>query len=233
MKFDISGILDDYPDIHIGVLVGKGLDNKVPNDDLFRLQKQALASAQSQIGDQPPTKHPHIASWRELYRSFGSKPSDYRPSAEALIRRALKTGKLPRINNAVDLYNVVSVKHVIPMGGFDSDNVDGDIYLRRSEGGEKFLPLGASEHKETYSGEVVYADDARILTRRWNYRDADETKITEETSNLVIFIDASPEIGAEKVEAALGDLMKALQSACGGQYSSAIADNKQKVIDLG
>jgi len=232
LKFDISGILDDYPDIHIGVLVGRGLDNKVPNDDLFRLQKEALIAAQEEIGDQPAIKHPHIASWRDIYRSFGSKPSDYRPSAEALIRRALKTGKLPRINNAVDLYNVVSVKHVIPMGGFDLDHVDGGIYLRRSEGGETFLPLGASEHEETYSGEVVYADNSRVLTRRWNYRDADETKITEDTSNLVMFIDASPSIEIGKVETALDELLVLLKKACGGEMELYVASKDQPVIHI-
>ena len=232
MKFDITGIIEEYPDIHIGVLVGRGLDNKVPNGDLRRLQKEALSTAQEQIGDQPPTKHPHIASWRELYRSFGSKPSDYRPSAEALIRRALKTGKLPRINNAVDLYNVVSVKHVIPMGGFDSDNVEGEIYLRRSDGGESFLPLGASETEETYAGEIVYADDSRILTRRWNYRDADETKITEETVNLVMFIDASPSIEVGKVEIALDELMSLLKEACGGEMSKHIASCDQPILHI-
>jgi DNA/RNA-binding domain of Phe-tRNA-synthetase-like protein len=232
LRFDISGVLDDYPGVNIGVLVGRGLDNKVPFGDLLQLQKEALVVAQEQLGDQPPTKHPHISSWREVYRSFGSKPSDYRPSAEALIRRALKTGKLPRINNAVDLYNVISVKHVIPMGGFDTDNVDGDIYLRLSEGGEKFLPLGASEHEKTYTGEVVYADDARILTRRWNYRDADETKITEETTNLVLFIDASPSIEVGKVDAALSELMDLLKDACGGKMTKSIASYNQPVIHI-
>jgi DNA/RNA-binding domain of Phe-tRNA-synthetase-like protein len=232
MKFDITGIIEDYPDVHIGVLVGKGLDNKVPNGDLNRLQKEALIVAQDQIGDQPPTKHPHIASWRELYRSFGSKPSDYRPSAEALIRRALKTGKLPRINNAVDLYNVISVKQVIPMGGFDTDNIDGDIYLRRSNGEENFLPLGASETEKTYPGEVVYADSTRILTRRWNYRDADETKISKNTTNLVIFIDASPDTKVENVNIALEELRNLLQSACGGRYYRAIADKDCAIIDF-
>ncbi len=232
MRFDITGIIDDYPDITIGVLVGRGLDNKILNGDLLRLQKEALTAAQAQIGDQPATKHPHISSWRELYRSFGSKPSDYRPSAEALIRRALKTGKLPRINNAVDLYNVVSVKHVIPMGGFDTDNVEGDIYLRKSDGGEKFLPLGASEHVKTYPGEVVYADDARILTRRWNYRDADETKITEDTTNLVMFIDASPSIGVGKVESALNELINLLKEACGGEMNKQIASRDQPIFTI-
>ena len=82
-----------------------------------------------------------------MYRSFGTKPSDYRPSAEALVRRTLKTGKLPVINTAVDLYNIVSVKHIIPMGGFDADKVEGDIYLRVSEGMEIFTPRGVQNRR--------------------------------------------------------------------------------------
>ena len=232
MKYDITGIVESYPGVHIGVLYGEGLDNVTPFPGLYRLQKEAITETQAQIGDQPATRHPHIASWREIYRSFGTKPSDYRPSAEALVRRTIKTGKLPVINTAVDLYNVVSVKHIIPMGGFDADKVEGDIYLRVSDGGETFTPLGASKQEETYSGEVVYADDARILTRRWNFRDADETKITSETRNLVMFIDASPEIKLENVESALDELLHLLEDACGGKYAKAIASSHEPIISL-
>ncbi|MES0325891.1 MAG: phenylalanine--tRNA ligase beta subunit-related protein [Candidatus Bathyarchaeia archaeon] len=232
MKYDITGIVESYPGVHIGVLYGEELDNVTPFPGLYRLQKEAITETQAQIGDQPATRHPHIASWREIYRSFGTKPSDYRPSAEALVRRTIKTGKLPVINTAVDLYNVVSVKHIIPMGGFDTDKVEGDIYLRVSDGGETFTPLGASKQEETYSGEVVYADDARILTRRWNFRDADETKITSETRNLVMFIDASPEIKLENVESALDELLHLLEDACGGKYAKAIASSHEPIISL-
>ena len=232
MKYDITGIIESYPGVHIGVLFGEGLDNNTQFPGLFRLQKEAITKAQAQIGDQPATRHPHISSWREMYRSFGTKPSDYRPSAEALVRRTLKTGKLPVINTAVDLYNIVSVKHIIPMGGFDADKVEGDIYLRVSEGMEIFTPLGASKQEETYSGEVVYADDARILTRRWNYRDADETKITSETRNLIMFIDASPEIKLDSVESALDELLRHLEEACGGNYTKAIASSHEPVLRL-
>ena len=232
LKYDITGIIESYPGVHIGVLYGEGLDNMTPFPDLYRLQKEAITEAQAQIGDQPATRHPHIASWREIYRSFGTKPSDYRPSAEALVRRTIKTGKLPVINTAVDLYNVVSVKHIIPMGGFDADKVEGDIYLRVSDGGETFIPLGASKQEETYSGEVVYADDSRILTRRWNFRDADETKITSETRNLVMFIDASPEIKLENVESALDELLHLLEDACGGKYAKAITSSHEPIISL-
>ena len=232
VKCDITGIIDAYPGVHLGVLYGEGLDNMTPFPDLYRLQKEAITEAQAKIGDQPAIKHPHIASWREMYRSFGTKPSDYRPSAEALVRRSLKTGKLPVINTAVDLYNVVSVKYIIPMGGFDADKVEGDIYLRESDGGEVFTPLGASIQEETFRGEVVYADDRRILTRRWNYRDADETKITDETRNLVMFIDASPEIKLDCVESALDELLMHLEEGCGGNYTKAVADSDEPVIRL-
>ena len=233
MKYSITGVINEYPGINIGVLVGRDMDNKRQIPELFQLQKKAIRSAQEQIGDQPPTQHPHIASWRELYKSFGTKPGDYRPSAEALIRRTLKTGDLPRINNAVDLYNIVSVKHVIPMGGFDLDNVDGDIYLRFSRGSESFIPLGPAEVEQTYPGEAVYADDSRILTRRWNYRDADATKITEDTKNLVMFLDATPEIPLVKVLEAIDELRVLYETHCGGEYTSSVVSIEKPVIELG
>ncbi len=232
MKFDITDVIESYPGVHIGVLTALGINNKAIVYGLEALQMAVILEAKRQIGDQPPTKHPHIASWREIYRSFGTKPSDYRPSAEALVRRAIKTGELPKINTAVDIYNIVSVRRIIPMGGFDIDRVQGTIQLRFSEGREFFIPIGASKPEETLPGEVVYADDSRILTRRWNYRDCDETKITEDTVNLVMFIDASSEISPIKVQEALDDLRLLLKRYCGGSYSTGIASNEKPVIDL-
>jgi DNA/RNA-binding domain of Phe-tRNA-synthetase-like protein len=232
MIYDITRVIEEYPEIHIGVLIGQGMDNKRQIPELYQLQKEAIKHAQRQIGAQPPTSHPHIASWRQLYRSFGTKPGDYRPSSEALIRRCTKTGKLPRINNVVDLYNIVSVRHIIPMGGFDIDTIDSNIYLRFSPGGEPFIPLGSGDPEQTYPGEVVYADESHILTRRWNYRDANHTKITKETRNLAMFIDATPEIPPVRVWKALDTLKMYYEKHCGGEYSTTIADKENPLIDL-
>jgi DNA/RNA-binding domain of Phe-tRNA-synthetase-like protein len=110
------------------------------------------------------------------------------------------------------------------------DRVRGTIRLRYSGGGEAFVPLGSSVPEETYPGEVVYADDSRILTRRWNYRDCDETKITEETSAFIMFVDGSVDMSRETVESALGDLESSLRRFCGGAYSSCIADAQRSVF---
>jgi len=222
-----EGILSTFQGVNIGVLLGQDVDVGVADEDLEALKASVVEDAIESFGSEPVTSHPNVRSWREMYRGFKTKPGDYRPSAEALLRRAIKMGVLPRINAAVDTYNAVSVRHRIPMGGFDTDRVQGTIRLRFSEGGESFMPLGASDPEETYTGEVVYADDARILTRRWNYRDCDETKITEGTKSFIMFVDGSVDIPRESVEEALTDLENSLRKFCGGTYTAHIANDGQ------
>jgi DNA/RNA-binding domain of Phe-tRNA-synthetase-like protein len=230
MRFHIKGIIEKYPAINIGVLIGKDLRIKESNPELEKYKEESLLIAEDQVSCSPITRHEFIASWRDVYRSFGSKPGDYRPSAEALVRRALKKQSLPKINTAVDTYNSVSIRYMIPMGGFDTDLVEGDIELRFSQGGEVFQPLGSVKIEHTYEGEVVYADRKRILTRRWNYRDCDQTKITKDTVNIVMFIDGSPEIPRGYIEKALGELAINLKSYCDGSYSTSIADSRTPEI---
>lgn len=231
MRFRVS-LFEKYPGVHIGVLVGRGLRNPLMDAHVEEAKREAVKTLRDKIGDGPASRHPHIASWRETYRSFGTKAGDYRPSAEALARRVLKEGTLPRINAAVDAYNAVSVRHLVPMGGFDLDRVTGDIALRYSDGGEAFTPLGPAAQEETYRGEVVYADNARVLTRRWNYRDCEETKITVDTVNVAMFVDGSPAIPRDVVENALKDLEEILRVSCGGEYGSAVACDKMREIAL-
>jgi DNA/RNA-binding domain of Phe-tRNA-synthetase-like protein len=222
MRF-IAEVFDRYPGAHIGVLTARDIEVVHSDPGLEKMKIAALSVAEEKLGGEPATRHPFIASWREMYRSFGTKPGDYRPSAEALVRRALKTGGLPTINTAVDAYNVVSMRHLIPMGGFDLDRVAGDIRLRFSAGGEEFTPLGSDKTELTYVGEVVYADDERILTRRWNYRDCDETKITRGTRNAVLFADGPEGVPRSAVEEALLDLEGLLRDVCGGDIRAGVA----------
>ena len=223
MGFNIGNkILVTYPDVKIGVLVCRDVKVDRENSHLENFKGRVVTEVTEKIGSKSVTNIPFISSWRRMYRSFGAKPGDYRPSAEALLRRTLKRRVLPRINTAVDAYNALSIKHLIPMGGFDLDKVEGRISLRFSPGGEGFLSLGASEMEETYEGEPVYADEARVLTRRWNYRDCDEAKITLDTRNMVMFVDGSGEMSRRIVEDALWGLSSLLRDVCGGDYSTMI-----------
>ena len=115
-------------------------------------------------------KHPLLSPWRAAYSEFGAKPSKYNSSVEALTRRILKGQKIPRVNKAVDIYNYLSLKQLIPMGADDLDKVDGDISLTIADGAEIFIPLNSEEVEHPEKGEVIYKDHRNVLCRRWNWR---------------------------------------------------------------
>ena len=232
MKYTIEAVVGKYPEVKIGVLVGKGLKNERSHPDIEKYKSESIEVAIKKVGDAPVSQQANIASWREMYRSFGTKASEYHSSIEALTRRISKTRQLPTINIAVDVYNCVSLRYMVPVGGFNMDLVEGDIAVRFSPGNEAFTGLGIAEKEYTYSGEAVYADSNRILTRRWNFRDCVETMITEATTNLVMFIDGSPEMPRDEVEKALSELSDRLESYCGGSYSRSIADGHNPVVRI-
>jgi DNA/RNA-binding domain of Phe-tRNA-synthetase-like protein len=168
--------------------------------------------------------HPYIAAWRETYRSIGVKAKKYNPTCEALMRRILEGEPIPRINTVVDTYLVVEAETFLPCGGYDLDRIQGDITLRYSPGNEPFVPLGGGTQEETNTGEVVYADSKTILTRKWNFRDADSTKITLDSKNIALFSEAAvPQIPTNAVSAFVGRLKSLLQKFCGGEIRVFIA----------
>ena len=157
---------------------------------------------------------PHIAAWHAAYRAFGTNPKRERPSVAALRRRLARSGRLPRISAAVDCYNLVSVTHGVPAGAFDLEAVEGDITVRFAAGDEDFTPLGepdVTEHPRP--GEVIYTDAKSVLTRHWNHRDADRTKVTEDSVRIVFLLETTdaPNFGPA-VAAAAADLAARLET---------------------
>jgi DNA/RNA-binding domain of Phe-tRNA-synthetase-like protein len=71
--------------------------------------------------------HPVIAATRAAYKKLGKDPSRYRPSAEALMRRAVSGKGLYKVSNAVDALNAVSLRTGFSIGGYDADQIQGPI----------------------------------------------------------------------------------------------------------
>lgn len=219
-------ILKKYPKINIGVLVFQDINVKESNTEVEKIKRdvEELVRA-SGYTVETISEHPLIRTWREIYRSFGAKPSKFRCSAEALLRRILKGEHLPQVNTLVDLYNSISVKYYLPIGGYDYDKIEGDIFLRFSKIGDFFLPLRGDTYEFLEEGEVVYANSSKVICRKWNYRDCEQTKITTDTKNAILFIDGAEKVKREVVENALTDLEELVLRICGGK-------SKKKILSL-
>ena len=86
----------------------------------------------------PPAEIEGLSPARELYRAFRIDPTHTRPSSEALLRRALQGKPLPRILNAVDLCNLLSLRFLLPLGLYDEEKTAGRVVLRRGGPGESY-----------------------------------------------------------------------------------------------
>ena len=128
----------------------------------------------------------HLASWRTAYKAFGAKPQRTPCSAEALWRRIERDGALVPINAIVDLYNEVSVRYAIPVGGEDLSAYVGTPRLVRASGGEPFDTLrdGQAAVEPVDPGEVVWRDDRGVTCRRWNWRQTPRTRLDVTTTEM-------------------------------------------------
>jgi DNA/RNA-binding domain of Phe-tRNA-synthetase-like protein len=205
----------------IGVVVVSGIDNRRPGEAVRSELIEAAAAATAVIGDGEFAGSPAIAVWREAYRRFGVKPSDYRSGIEGLLRAA-RRGEVRSVNPLVDCYNAVSLRHLLPCGGEDLDALVGDLRLTRARGDEQFVPLGGDASSPPKPGEVVYADDAGIVCRAWNWREAERTKLTRESTRAVLVIEALPPRTAAEVTAACAELAGMVTSHLGGESRVAL-----------
>lgn len=87
----------------------------------------------------------NIANSRAAYKSFGKDPSRYRLSSEALYRRIARGIGLYRVNNVVDINNLISLNSAYSVGTYDLDKISGDIHFTIAEEGETYAGIGKGE----------------------------------------------------------------------------------------
>jgi DNA/RNA-binding domain of Phe-tRNA-synthetase-like protein len=190
-----------------------GLVNGPSTDGTSAILDDAARRLAVRLEGRPPHEDPHMAAWRETYTAFGAKPSRTRNSAEALAKRALSAAGLPRINLLVDLYNAISVAHLIPVGGEDISRIQGGMRLVRARGDEAFVTVAAGEEvvELPEAGEVVWRDEAGVTCRRWNWRQGPRTRLTEESTSGLFLLESLAPMPVAAVEAAGAELAELLE----------------------
>lgn len=200
------------PDYRALIIVAEGIEPGPSDAVSEELLREAEESARAALVDTAVEDLPHVAAWREAYRAFGAKPQRTRNSLEALLRRV--DDGLPRINRLTDIYNAISVLHQLPLGGEDAHCYAGSPRLVRATGEEAFDTMAAGERviEHPEPGEVVWCDDAGVTCRRWNWRQARRTALTEGTTAGVFILDALAPVSDEALLAAGTDLIERLAS---------------------
>lgn len=210
-------VFKKFPGFVRGVVLAYDVTNgKSPGElvSLLRIEEELL---REKLAIENVAEHPYLKAWREAFRSMGVKPSEFRPSIEALVRRVLHNDPLPSINTLVDIGNLISLRYLVPAGGHAIDCLTQDIALRPAAGDEEFVALGSDVLEHPQPGEIIFAEGNIVLTRRWVWRQSHHTLTLPETRALEFNIDALPHVSQETVERICKEVDDLIHQYCGGR----------------
>ena len=226
-------VFETFPALTIGVVTAIGIDNRRDDGRAAGFLNENLAHIRDTWTHERLQTDPRIAAWREAYRVFGAKPKKHRSSVESLIRMILAGAAVPSINPAVDVYNAISLKHCIPCGGDDLDRLAGDIRLTVATGDERFVPLNGTEPVSPRPGEIIYRDDEDVLCRRWNWRECDKSKMTEDSTNLCLVVEGLPPVSEDDVGRIASELAEVIGVSCGGRAAVHVLNRDTRSVEVG
>jgi len=234
IQYSISEeIFERFPEFMRGVVVARDVTNRASPPELVALLREAEAKLREQVNAETLITYPRIVSWREAFRSLGIKPSEYRPSLEAMARRVINGNELPSINALVDIGNIVSLRRLLPVGGHSLNHVSQGISLRAASGEEKFIPFGSDQMEHPDKGEFIFAEGDSVLTRRWVWRQSNHT-LTELTTTIIEFnLDGLPPVTMAEILEICEEIQVLTQQFCGGEFSVQVLtrDNPKIIIE--
>lgn len=223
-------VFQRHPGYRRGVVIVRSLHNGPSTVELVSELRAAEESLRTDLSPTSIAQHPRIEPWRDAFRSFGAKPSDYRPSVEALVRRAVRGDELPSISTLVDVGTVASLINLMPIGAHALDEVAHDIELRFATGLEHFTAFGSTEPESPEPGEVILAEGQTVLTRRWVWRQANHTSVTEATTTAVINLDALDVVSDADLRDAMAQARSLLGRFCGGAAEETVLTPKEPSV---
>ncbi len=212
MRFVISSdVFAAFPGMRVVAVLAHDIDNTTDNTEITRDWEGVWDSASAAIEYGNSQSHPRVSPWRVAFQRLGFSGKKFPSSIEALLRRALKGNAPFSINPLVDFYNTVSLRHVVPAGGFDVADLDGHLDLRLTKEGDQFQSLDDRHPAEVPEGEVAYAIGNTVLTRHFVWRQASRGLITSETKSVLLVSEVLGELPDDVVDAVTGELVAGLE----------------------
>jgi DNA/RNA-binding domain of Phe-tRNA-synthetase-like protein len=105
------------------------------------------------------------------------------------------------------------------------------IAVRLADGSERFTNLGQTEISHPDPGEVIFADETGLVfARRWCWRQSDQSASRDDTTDLLVTVEAHHPGGRKDVEAAVQDLTALLTQFTGGTLQSTVLDDAHTEI---
>ena len=139
-----SEIKNRCPEIRLGCIEANVIVNE-SSPDLWAEMNSGIQQLAQSLSIDSISKIPTISASRRGYKACGKDPARYRLSAEALLRRVVSGKGLYQINNVVDQLNLVSITSGFSIGGYDANQISGEIVFGIGKANEAYSGIGRGE----------------------------------------------------------------------------------------
>ena len=206
-----AAIAERFPAVVGGIVHARGVRNGPAPPALAEAFRNEQSRTLERIGATPLAELPSLVAWRRAFSAFGVEPTRYRSAAESLLRRLTKQGEIPSLSLLVDLGNLVSIRYGLPVAVCDQRDVTGGTTVRFADGSERFTDLGTDEVVNPEPGEVIFVDDAGLVSaRRWCWRQSAQSAAKPDTDEILVTVEGLHEGAGADVEAAVAELVSLL-----------------------
>ncbi len=205
----------NFPGLATRLFSIKEVQVKEKENILEQFKVEAVTKARASYKLETLKDLPMLRAYRDFFWKVGIDPTKTRPASEALLRRVIQGKELPRINTLVDAYNIASMETHVPLAVFDASRLTDDLRMRMAMSGEKFLGIGMSM-EEYLTGKEVVIEDSERLVAIYPHHDADFSKVTLHTKDVVVLVCGVPGITNDQLEISKTKASNYIMKFCGG-----------------
>lgn len=239
MKNSLSSeLIARFPSYVRFFLVARDIDNQSHHEELERLLNEAARNVRKDPALKKPIEHSRIANWRRAFEKLGIDPDEAAPSVQALVMRARERGAkkdesiFAYHNTIVALSNYISLKHLIPSGVDDLGLVQGDFGLRFAKGTELFVGFNDNKVERPNPGEVIFADQRKVMCRRWVWQQGVHTMVTSNSRDVAVNLDILPPVTRKQGEKIAAEFAELIRHFCGGDVTLYTLDREDSIAEF-
>ncbi|MHA1963744.1 MAG: B3/B4 domain-containing protein [Candidatus Thorarchaeota archaeon] len=192
----------ERPSLSVAMIILDELKVGESSPSFEEYEKETFKEIQSQLTLEEVKDDPLFRSYRDLYWTFGLDPTKFRVSSEAVIRRILKGLNLWRLSDIVDIVNLASAYHKIPIGLIDASKLKGNLVVRTAFNGELFQRIGGKIIM-CRGREIVVADEQKIVCFGYATHDSERTMITKDSSRVLVLLYGSEAVTSDVMDESL------------------------------
>jgi len=113
----------------------------------------------------------------------------------------------PSIDTLVDIGNLVSIRHALPVVILDLASIRDGLTVRFTDGDEQFTDLGSGTTEALEPGEVIFIDAiGHVAARRWCWRQSGESASSASTTDMLVTVEGHHDGAREEVMPATADI---------------------------